>query len=273
MAEIHEDYYLVEEVLDYKFKNRDLLYQAFTRSSYAKQFGGQDNEVLEFIGDEVLDYLVTKILAKTFGFLQEESNFFDPNKDFNDFSIKVRKNEKNYTEIKKDIVCNENLARLMNKYGFHKYLYLGDSDKKNNVVNQMKVKADLFEAIVGAMAIDVNWKLDEIEESVANFLDLDNFFEKLDDCSDEYPAKCKLSTAINSLKELFEHGYISQPIYEMPLEQVFQDGRYWWACTCKVQCFHICESRLATSKKFAKQCAAYLALCKYYGVAPVELEK
>lgn len=43
---IHE----IEYAIGYYFKNKFLLYQAFTRSSYSNQYGIENNEVLEFIG-------------------------------------------------------------------------------------------------------------------------------------------------------------------------------------------------------------------------------
>ena len=60
----------VEQKISYWFKNKDLLFQAFTRSSYSTQYGGENNEVLEFIGDRVLDFYVVKVIAERFGFLK-----------------------------------------------------------------------------------------------------------------------------------------------------------------------------------------------------------
>lgn len=46
---------MVQEQIGYDFKNLDLLQQAFTRRSYTAENGGENNEVLEFIGDKALD--------------------------------------------------------------------------------------------------------------------------------------------------------------------------------------------------------------------------
>lgn len=43
----------IQDQIGYTFKNQELLVQAFTRRSYSMENGGQDNEVLEFIGDMV----------------------------------------------------------------------------------------------------------------------------------------------------------------------------------------------------------------------------
>ena len=56
------DLQLIQEQIGYHFNNPDLLQQAFTRRSYSEENGGENNEVLEFIGDKVLDFFVVKYL-------------------------------------------------------------------------------------------------------------------------------------------------------------------------------------------------------------------
>ena len=56
----------VEGEIDYTFENVDLLYQAFTRRSYTHENGGENNEILEFIGDKVLDFAVVKFLIQKY---------------------------------------------------------------------------------------------------------------------------------------------------------------------------------------------------------------
>ena len=72
----------VQDKIDYQFDNLDLLLQAFTRSSYSTQYGGENNEVLEFIGDRVLDYFVIKIIADEFGFMKEQSDYYDEDNEY-----------------------------------------------------------------------------------------------------------------------------------------------------------------------------------------------
>ena len=61
-----------------------------------------------------------------------------------------------------------------------------------------------------------------------------------------------------TLKELAEHGYCSIPEYDLSDEQVEQNGRLWWACTCAVRNWNIRKTGLSTTKKGAKKYAAYL---------------
>ena len=58
---------MVQGSIGYEFKNPDLIRQAFTRRSYTEENGGENNEVLEFIGDKALDFAVIKILIARFG--------------------------------------------------------------------------------------------------------------------------------------------------------------------------------------------------------------
>lgn len=46
-----------------------MLQQAFTRRSYTAENGGENNEVLEFIGDKALDFVIVKLLIKKYGHL------------------------------------------------------------------------------------------------------------------------------------------------------------------------------------------------------------
>ena len=261
----------VQNKISYYFQNVDLLYQAFTRSSYSTQFGGENNEVLEFIGDRVLDFYVVKVIADRFGFTKSQSDYYDENEDNDEYCIIAHKNESDFTELKKEIVSNKTLAKRIDKLGFAKYLFMGDSDIDNHVERQEKVKADLFEAILGAIAIDSDWNLDELQNSVEFMLNIDDFLEDVD-TEEERPDKFKLENSITTLKELAEHSRCSLPQYEQPDEQVYHDGKYWWACTCYIRSWAMSKTAYAASKKEAKRYAAYVVLCDYYDI-PDEFEE
>lgn len=208
---------------------------------------------------------VVKVIADRFGFVKSQSDYYDEENDNDEFCIVAHKNESDITELKKEVVNNKTLAKRIDKLGFAKYMYLGDSDITNDVINQEKVKADLFEAILGAIAIDSDWNQDNLQNSVEFMLQIDDFLADVD-TEEERPEKFKEEKAINTLKELAEHGRCSVPDYYTPDEQVWKDGQYWWSCTCTIRSWSIQETGLATSKKEAKRYAAYLVLCNYYGL-------
>lgn len=262
----------VQRKISYYFDNLDLLLQAFTRSSYSSQYGGENNEVLEFIGDKVLDMYVTKVIAERFGFMKSQSDYFDEVNDNNEFCIVAHKSEEEFTELRKEIVSNKTLAKRIDALGLAKYMYLGDSDLENNVVNQEKVKADLFEAILGAIAIDCEWNPDELQNSVEFMLQIEDFLAEVD-TEEVRPEKFQIDNAVNTLKELSEHGVCSIPVYDISEEQVLTiDGRMMWQCSCSVKSWAISKTAYATSKKLAKKYSAYLVLCDYYGL-PNEFEE
>lgn len=268
MINLNENSHLeeVQSKIDYFFNNIDLLLQAFTRSSYSAQFGGENNEVLEFIGDKVLDMYVTKIIADNFGFMKSQSDYYDEEEDNDEYCIVAHHNEGDFTELRKTIVNNKTLAKRIDKLGFAKYLYLGDSDLDNNVVNQEKVKADLFEAILGAIAIDCDWNPEALQKSVDVMLNIDDFLDDVD-TEEERPANFQEDNAINTLKEMAEHGRCSIPEYDQPDEMYeMKDGRMMWKCTCYVRSWRIEKTAYATSKKLAKKYAAYLVLCDYFNL-------
>ena len=150
----------IQEQIGYNFKNTDLLQQAFVRSSYAEENGGPDNEILEFIGDKVLDIAVIRYLTERYGSLAEESDDYDSENDWNEFLCD--KTEGELTDLKRMLVEKRALASRMDELGLADYLIMGNSDIQNHVECEASVKEDLFEAILGAVAIDSDWDLDSI---------------------------------------------------------------------------------------------------------------
>lgn len=131
----------IETKINYFFKNKKLLEQAFIRKSYAAAHCCEDNEVLEFFGDRILDYAVIKDMYERFGRINNQNEFYS---------------EKSLGELSKldaDIIKNSNLAEQIDLKGLKKYLQVNYKSERKC----MKNKADLFEAILGAVAIDSNW--------------------------------------------------------------------------------------------------------------------
>lgn len=169
----NKDYERIEKAISYHFENRDLLQQAFIRRSYSQENGGENNEVLEFIGDKVLDFIVIKLLAEKFGNYTSGS--------YKEFSSDYK--EGKLTEIKKRLVQRQTLANQIDMLGFADFLILGKGDQKKHVYNQESVKEDLFEAILGAVALDCKWNISAMQEVVELMLDPDGY---LYDGNDNY---------------------------------------------------------------------------------------
>jgi len=138
----------IEEVLGYTFINKALLSQAFTRSSFSNNIERRDSEVLEFIGDRVIEFQITRIL-------------FNGTMTNDNLGLKSEYTEGELTEIKSLIVENDNFASVINDFGLEKFIRVG----KNEVI-QESYESDLLESIVGAIAVDSFFDENELYEIV-----------------------------------------------------------------------------------------------------------
>lgn len=158
-----KDLSVIQSTIAYKFRNVDLLRQAFIRRSYSKENGGENNEVLEFIGDKVLDFIVVKILSERFGVIT--------NSEFREYQSEYQEHE--LTELKKHLVEKRTLAERIDQLDLAQYLIMGRGDQKNHIDESTSVKEDLFEAILGAIAIDSNYNIKEMQDAVEEMLNPD----------------------------------------------------------------------------------------------------
>lgn len=190
---------MIQGQIGYEFKNLDLLKQAFTRRSYSAENGGENNEVLEFIGDKALDFAVTKLLIQKYGHFAngapvdgtkpsawkipmcgQESN--DRALEINSFSCDRSENE--LSKLKSQMVSKKPLARRMDELGISEYLIMGKGDIQNHINEEDSVKEDLFEAIIGAVALDSGWDQKSIHSVVEAMLVPEDFLN--DDTDTNY---------------------------------------------------------------------------------------
>ena len=196
----NQDLEHIQQVIGYRFQNWDLLQQAFVRRSYSEENGGENNEVLEFIGDKVLDLIVVKLLIEEYGFMLGECDDYDDSKEFDEFSCD--KSEAELTEIKKQLVQKKYLAHRIDLLGLADYLIVGRGDQTQN---ESSVKEDLFEAIIGAAAIDSNWNMEELQNLVETMLEpdsiIDNSQENYIALIQDWTAKKGIGTPLYYFKE------------------------------------------------------------------------
>lgn len=158
---------MVQAQIGYLFKNLDLLKQAFVRRSYTEERGGENNEVLEFIGDKALDFAVVRLLTQQHGHIAGSPKEYICNRC-----------EGELTSIKSRMVEKKTLARRMDELGFAEHLIMGKSDIKNNIQEELSVKEDLFEAILGAVTLDCNWDFSIILSVVEAMLVPEDFLQE-----------------------------------------------------------------------------------------------
>lgn len=155
-----EDLDYIQNSICYRFENLKLLIQAFTRKSYSEEnLGTENNEVLEFYGDEILDLYVTKLMYKETGKVSEKGFISS-------------KNEGELTKLKSAIVNKKMLAACIKNFEFEKFLILGNGDIQNKVFESPSVREDLFEAIIGAVAVDSDWNYEKLDKVCKNMLQM-----------------------------------------------------------------------------------------------------
>lgn len=249
---------IIKEKTGYVIRSTSILNQVFRRSSFAAETGQNSNEIFEFQGDRVLSFYVTRIISKRCGSLSLTD----------DYTFRIRENR--FTQIMQALVNNEALANIIDEWGIAKYLLLGRSDIQNNVIRETKVKADLFEAVIGAIAVESNWDDEVIESVVLKALDIDAKLTMM--IANDTKVRCfDIDTAVTTLKEMAENGQCTMPQYEFVGPDVMgydENGNPKWYCNCKMinQKIGLTKSVEASSKKDAKKAAAYLILCEHIGM-------
>ena len=158
----------IEKKLGYEFKNECLLEQAFTRSSYAAENpNSDDNEQLEFIGDSILSTMVVKKLSTRY-MMEGEITYI------------CAMDEGEMSRFKVELVQRRTLAAAIDRLGLQEYLLVGKSDEAMGVRDEPSVKEDLFEAIIGAVAVDSCWNFAILEALVDRMLGTDGLLEEND---------------------------------------------------------------------------------------------
>ncbi|MDE6059897.1 MAG: hypothetical protein K2G31_00260, partial [Clostridia bacterium] len=196
-----EEFEEVEQQIGYVFKNRLLLQQAFTRRSYtAETHDGENNEVLEFIGDKVLDFVIVKILSEHYGKINDYDEY------------ECVHSEGKLTALKQHLVESKMLAERIDEMGFAYYLIMSKGDRKNNVQNAIHVQEDLFEAILGAVALDSEWDLNAMQDAVEMMLHIDCYLDNGFDKNNDYVSKIQ-SWKQKQTGELPDYSFMDKDKY------------------------------------------------------------
>ena len=159
----------IEKKIGYTFKDKSLLTQAFTRSSFCNEHrirGGRQiisNEVLEFFGDSVLSTAIISLM------LREKTERYE-------HGIYTELNEGDFSNIRSKLSDKRNLSLSMRALGLQKYLRMGEGDAKLGIENEPSVMEDLFESIVGAVYIDCGMDIERVIKLVSGMLDVSVYF-------------------------------------------------------------------------------------------------
>lgn len=127
-----------EKNLGYTFKDKELLTTALTHSSYANEnkFTMPYNERLEFLGDAVLQLIVSEKLFKEHPDMPEGK----------------------MSRQRAALVCEDALAGYSRQINMGEYLRLGKGEENSGGRNRPSILADAFEAVTGAIFLDGGMK-------------------------------------------------------------------------------------------------------------------
>ncbi len=153
-----------EEKIQYTFKDANILNLALRHTSYVNETKKElyeSNERLEFLGDAVLDMVVSEYMYREFPKMLEGG----------------------LTKLRAAVVCESSLAQIAHKINLGDYLLLGKGEETTGGRSRDSILADAFEAVVGAITMDggvdnaknfiMRYMVDAIQTTKDTFLDLD----------------------------------------------------------------------------------------------------
>ena len=134
---VGKEFFELIDALGYRFSDIEYLQNALTHSSYAnerKSKGGSypSNERLEFLGDSVLELVVSEYLYENYSAYAEGA----------------------LTKIRQNLVCERSLASIAKRLELGVYLHVGRGEELTDCRKRPKVLADALEAIVAAIYLD-----------------------------------------------------------------------------------------------------------------------
>ncbi len=122
----------LEKTINYTFTDASLLQMALTHSSYTNEKGAPSYERLEFLGDAVLQLIVSRCLYQRFPSLAEGT----------------------LTRYRQHLVCEATLARVANSIALGEYLFLGKGEEGGHGRQRPSILADVVEALLAALYLD-----------------------------------------------------------------------------------------------------------------------
>lgn len=220
----------LEKLIKTEFKNLALLENAFVHTSYLNEHKGEyeeDNERLEFLGDAVLELVVTDYLYAEFPSVGEGQ----------------------LTNLRSALVKGNHLAEVAKTLGLGEYLLLSHGEEKSGGKDKSYIVANALEALIGAIYLDRDFET--AHKFISRFI-LKNLGDILEKGS-HVDSKSKL-------QEISQERFGITPLYQVISEtgpdhnKTFEVGAY-------IEKMHV-GTGMGSSKQKAEQDAAANALIK-----------
>ncbi len=217
----------IEERVGYNFKNKHLLLSAFIHCSFLNENRGivdQHNERLEFLGDTVLGLIVSEYLYQKLPYTPEGE----------------------LSHLRSRLVDASACAGYVQELGIGDYVLLGRGEKQNDGRGRESIRADLLEALIGAIYLDGG--IEEAKKLVNKRL-IDSIEETLSTPDTNWKAK---------LQDWCQKRYHEPPNYEL-IQEIGPDHEKIFEVSVMVR-GEVLGSGQGGSKKEAQQEAAKQAL-------------
>jgi ribonuclease-3 len=177
----------LERNIGYTFKDKKLLETAFIHPSYAfEKRMGRNYQLLEFLGDAVVELIVSEHLIKRF----------------------PQESEGELSQMRSFLVSERVLSALAKSCGLHSFVLLGKGEELTGGREKESILCDVFEALFGAIYLDGGYeKAKEVFEK--NFLN--KMWEIFENISYKDPK--------NQLQEISQRIFKQNPEYEVISEE------------------------------------------------------
>lgn len=215
----------IEQNIQYEFKNKALIRQALSHSSFInemKRTGMESYERLEFLGDAVLELITSEFLYENYKDLTEGQ----------------------LTKLRASIVCEFTLSSVAEQLHLGDYVLLSKGEEITGGRNRSSILCDLFESVLGAIYLDGGMRVARKYAHTFLLTDIEN--------------KSLFYDAKTTLQEMVQKDGKGVVTYEL-LEESGPDHNKKFVTEVLVDNVRIAKGE-GSSKKNAQQMAAYKAL-------------
>ena len=168
--------------LEIPYKNVKLYERALTHTSYANENDVKSYERLEFLGDAVLELVISEYLYKN-----------------------TEHEEGKMTKYRSHYVCENANFEYSTRLGLNEYLRLGHGEEERGGKYRKAIVADIFESFIGAMYLDLGY--DEVKKFIYKHI-IPLIEDKSVDFFDDY--KSVLQELVQTDKKSLEYVVIDE---------------------------------------------------------------
>ena len=208
----------LEKTLQYGFRDASLLQQALTHRSATNR----NNERLEFLGDAVLDFVVSEAV----------------------YIARPEASEGDLSKLRASLVKDESLAELALELGLGEHLILGSGERKTGGHRRGSILADALEAIFGAVFLDAGF--DAVKALINRVYE--ERYRELPDVGDLRDPKTRLQEWLQARK-------MELPKYEL-VDVSGQEHKRRFSITCTVVEESLVTDGESSTRRKAEQKAA-----------------